>query len=92
MSMSVSPVKAVMSAVNTVAPKSTMAKAINLGESLSIMPKEERMNRAKNIIVMLIEKFAQKAKAKPDAERNVVDYVIILADKLKDINPVKYAA
>ena len=92
MSMNVTPVKAVMSAVNTVAPKSRAAKAINLAESLSIMPKEERKARVKNIIFMVLEQFAQKSKAKSDAERSVIDYVIILADKLKDINPAKYAA
>ena len=92
MSMNVTPVKAVMSAVGAVAPKSSKtAKVMNLGES--IMPRnDEKTNRAKNIIVMIIETFAQKAKAKPDAERNVFDYVVILADKLKDINPAKYAA
>ena len=91
MSMNVSPVKAVMSAVNTVAPKSKVAKAINLGES--IMPrKEDRVNPAKTIIVKVIETLAEKAKTKPDAERNVIDYIIILADKFKDFNPMKYAA
>jgi len=89
--MNVSPVKAVMSAVNTVAPKSKVAKAINLGES--IMPrKEDRVNPAKTIIVKVIETLAEKAKTKPDAERNVIDYIIILADKFKDFNPMKYAA
>ena len=91
MSMSVSPVKAAMSAVSSVTPQSKVAKAVSLGES--IMPrKDERVNRAKNIIFTLIETFAEKSKAKPDAERTVVDYVIILADKLKNINPAKYAA
>ncbi len=90
MSMNVSPVKAVMSAVSTVAPKSTVAKAMNLGES--IMPREDRVNPAKTIIVKVIETLAEKAKTKPDAERNVIDYIIILADKFKDFNPVKYAS
>ncbi|MBR1618437.1 hypothetical protein IJ674_00920 [bacterium] len=91
MSMSVSPVKAAMSAVSSVAPQPKIAKAVPLGES--IMPrKEEGVNRAKNIIFTLIETFAEKSKAKPDAERTVVDYIIILADKLKNINPAKYAA
>lgn len=93
MSMNVAPVKAVMSAVSTVAPKTSKAttKSISLGES--IMPRnEEKMNRAKNIIYMVIKSFADKAKAKPDTERNIVDYILIVADKLKDINPIKYAA
>jgi hypothetical protein len=91
MPMNVSPVRAVMNAVSAVAPQSKAAKAISLGEN--IMPrKEERVNRAKNLIYVLIETFAKKSKTKPDAERNVVDYIILLADKLKDMNPVKYAA
>lgn len=92
MSMSVSPVKAAMSAVSSVAPQSKVAKAVSLGESIIMPRKDERVNRAKNIIFTLIETFAEKSKAKPDAERTVVDYVIILADKLKNINPAKYAA
>lgn len=91
MSLNVSPVRAVMNAVSAVAPQSKAAKAISLGES--IMPrKEDRVNSAKTIIVKIIETLAQKAKTKSDAERTVVDYVIILADKLKNINPAKYAA
>ncbi len=90
MSMNVSPVKAVMSAVSAAAPRSTVSRVVDLGES--IMPRENRAQYTKNIIVKIIETFAQKSKAKPDAERNVVDYIFIIADKLKDINPMKYAA
>lgn len=90
MSMSVSPVKAVMSAVNTAAPKTMASKAASLGES--IMPREEKSNRTKNIIFTIIKTFADKAKSKPDSERNLADYIFIIVDKLKDINPVKYAA
>lgn len=91
MSMNVTPVKAVMSAASSVAPKAKAAKAMNFAKS--IMPRnEDRANRAKNLIYVLIENFAKKSKAKPDAERSIIDYVIILADKLKDINPAKYAA
>ncbi len=91
MSMNVTPVKAVMSAVNAAAPKMKAAKTLNLGEN--IMPRnDERTNHAKIIIYKIIENFAERSKAKPDADRTIIDYVIILADKLKDINPAKYAA
>lgn len=91
MSMNVAPVKAVMSAVSSVVPKSKVSKALNLGES--IMPRQdERTSRAKNIVIKVVETFADKAKAKPDSERTIIDYILIVADKLKDINPMKYAA
>lgn len=91
MSMNVAPVKAAMAAVNSVVPKSKVSKALNLGESI-MSRQDERTSRAKNIVVAVIKTFADKAKAKPDAERTVIDYILIVADKLKDINPMKYAA
>lgn len=91
MSMNVSPVRAAMSAVSTVAPKSRATKMMNLGES--IMPrKDSNVNPAKTIIIKVLETLAEKSKAKPDTERSVIDYIIILADKFKDFNPVKYAS
>lgn len=91
MSMNVSPVKAVMSAVSTVAPKSKVSKMMNFSEN--IMPrKEDRVNPARTIIVKVLETLAEKSKAKPDAERNVIDYIIILADKFKDFNPIVYVS
>lgn len=90
MSMNVSPVKAVLSAVNAVAPKSAVTRVLE--PMADIMPRENRTQYTKNIIIKVIESFAQKAKNKPDAERNIVDYILIVADKLKDINPMKYAA
>ena len=48
MSVNVAPVKAAMSAVSAVAPKSPVAKAVALGES--IMPRsEDKANPAKTI-------------------------------------------
>lgn len=91
MSMNVSPVKTVMSAVSTVAPKSKVSKMMNFSEN--IMPrKEDRVNPARTIIVKVLETLAEKAKTKPDAERNVIDYIIILADKFKDFNPIVYVS
>ena len=91
MSMKVAPIGAAMNTVAAAAPKSKAAKAIALGESI-MSPKDEKSAKAKNIIFAIIENLAKKSKAKPDAERNIVDYILIVADKLKDINPAKYAA
>lgn len=91
MSVNVAPVKAAMSAVSAVAPKSPVAKAVALGES--IMPRsEDKANPAKTIAIKILDTFIEKAKTKPDGERNVIDYVLIIADKLKDMNFMKYAA
>lgn len=91
MSMNVAPVKAAMSAVSAVAPKSPVAKAVALGEN--VMPRsEDKTNPAKTIAIRLLDTFIENAKTKPDSERNVIDYVLIIADKLKDMNFMKYAA
>lgn len=91
MSMNIAPVKAAMYAASAVAPKSSVAKAVTLGES--IMPrKEDKANPAKTIAIRILDTFIEKAKTKPDGERNVMDYVLIIADKLKDLNFMKYAA
>jgi hypothetical protein len=49
-------------------------------------------NPTRKIAVSIFEKFVENIKNKPDSERNVIDYAVLLFDKLRKLNPKMYVA
>jgi hypothetical protein len=87
MSLNVAPVKAVSAAASIVSKKAPAKMPYVLDESIP-----RPTNPTKQIAVSIFEKFVEKIKNKPDSERNVIDYAVLLFDKLRKLNPKMYVA
>ena len=88
MSLSVAPVKAVSAAVSSFAPTKIPTKSPYVLDETIPRPK----NPTRKIAVSIFEKFVENVKNKPDSERNVIDYAVLLFDKLRKLNPKMYIA
>ena len=45
-------------------------------------PKGERLTKAKEVLKPVLAEFVHSAKSKPESERNIFDYVMLIIDKL----------
>ena len=87
MSFSVSPVKLATAAVSSFAPTKTPKNPCVLDESIP-HPKFP----IKKITVSIMDKLVENIRKKPDSERKLIDYVILVADQLMKLNPKMYAS
>ena len=87
MTLSVSPVKMFSAASSIVSPKTNNKLPYILDETIP-HPK----NPTKVIVKTIFDKILENVKNKPDAERNAIDYAILLAEKLMKFNPKIYAS
>ena len=88
MSLNISPVKAASAVASSiVSPKAPPKLPYVLDESVP-HPK----NPTRRIVTNIFDKIVNNIKNKPDSERNMFDYAILLADKLMKLNPKVYAS
>jgi hypothetical protein len=87
MSSCISPVRLATTAVSTFAPTKAPKNPLVLDESnpCTKFP-------IKKITVSIMDKIVENIKKKPESERKLLDYVILVADQLMKLNPKIYAS
>ncbi len=84
MSLSVAPTRLASAASSIV---STQRPPLVFGEG---MPRPKLP--VKQITISIMDKLVENIRKKPDSERRLLDYAILLADQLMKLNPRMYAS